>query len=204
MSFSLYQINTMPSGWRKVLYFNWPLVLLLTLVACIGFMMLYSVAGGSTRPWVIPQVQRFALGMAAMFIIALIPISFWRMVSWLGYAFSLVLLLVVEFFGTVGMGAQRWIDLGGFRLQPSELAKITIVMVLAAYYARLDTTKKSHPLYILPPLLLILVPVFLTLKQPDLGTALLLLLGGGAVVFAAGVHWAYFGGLIAQVNTFIV
>lgn len=197
MSFSLYQINTMPSGWRKVLYFNWPLVLLLTLVACIGFMMLYSVAGGSTRPWVIPQVQRFALGMAAMFIIALIPIAFWRMVSWLGYAFSLVLLLVVEFFGTVGMGAQRWIDLGGFRLQPSELAKITIVMVLAAYYARLDTTKKSHPLYILPPLLLILVPVFLTLKQPDLGTALLLLLGGGAVVFAAGVHWAYFGGLIA-------
>jgi rod shape determining protein RodA len=119
------------------------------------------------------------------------------MVSWLGYAFSLVLLLVVEFFGTVGMGAQRWIDLGGFRLQPSELAKITIVMVLAAYYARLDTTKKSHPPYILPPLLLILVPVFLTLKQPDLGTALLLLLGGGAVVFAAGVHWAYFGGLIA-------
>ena len=197
MSFSLYQINTMPSGWRKVLYFNWPLVLLLTLVACIGFMMLYSVAGGSTRPWVIPQVQRFALGMAAMFIIALIPIAFWRMVSWLGYAFSLLLLLVVEFFGTVGMGAQRWIDLGGFRLQPSELAKITIVMVLAAYYARLDTTKKSHPLYILPPLLLILVPVFLTLKQPDLGTALLLLLGGGAVVFAAGVHWAYFGGLIA-------
>ncbi|MBF9039926.1 rod shape-determining protein RodA [Rhodobacterales bacterium LSUCC0387] len=197
MSFSLYQINTMPSGWRKVLYFNWPLVVLLTLVSCIGFMMLYAVAGGSTRPWVIPQVQRFALGMTAMFIIALIPIAFWRMVSWLGYAFSLVLLLIVEFFGTVGMGAQRWIDLGGFRLQPSELAKITIVMVLAAYYARLDPTKKSHPLYILPPLILILVPVFLTLKQPDLGTALLLLLGGGAVVFAAGVHWAYFGGLIA-------
>ncbi|MBF9038420.1 rod shape-determining protein RodA [Rhodobacterales bacterium LSUCC0246] len=197
MSFSLYQINTMPSGWRKVLYFNWPLVVLLTLVSCIGFMMLYAVAGGSTRPWVIPQVQRFALGMTAMFIIALIPIAFWRMVSWLGYAFSLVLLLIVEFFGTVGMGAQRWIDLDGFRLQPSELAKITIVMVLAAYYARLDPTKKSHPLYILPPLILILVPVFLTLKQPDLGTALLLLLGGGAVVFAAGVHWAYFGGLIA-------
>lgn len=197
MSFSLYQINAMPSGWRKVLYFNWPLVLLLTFVSCIGFMMLYSVAGGSTRPWVIPQVQRFALGMTAMFIIALIPIAFWRMVSWLGYAFSLLLLLIVEFFGTVGMGAQRWIDLGGFRLQPSELAKITIVMVLAAYYTSLDTTKKSHPLYILPPLSLILVPVFLTLKQPDLGTALLLLLGGGAVVFAAGVHWAYFGGLIA-------
>ncbi len=197
MSFSLYQINAMPSGWRKVLYFNWPLVLLLTFVSCIGFMMLYSVAGGSTRPWVIPQVQRFALGMTAMFIIALIPIAFWRMVSWLGYAFSLLLLLIVEFFGTVGMGAQRWIDLGGFRLQPSELTKITIVMVLAAYYTRLDTTKKSHPLYILPPLSLTLVPVFLTLKQPDLGTALLLLLGGGAVIFAAGVHWAYFGGLIA-------
>ncbi|MCV2874787.1 rod shape-determining protein RodA [Rhodobacteraceae bacterium XHP0102] len=197
MSFSLYQINTVPSGWRKVLYLNWPLVLLLSIVACIGFMMLYSVAGGSMEPWVMPQAQRFAIGMTAMFVIAMIPIAFWRLVSGLGYAVSLILLLYVEFFGTVGMGAQRWLDLGPFRLQPSELAKITIVMVLAAYYARIDSAKTSHPLYILPPLVLILIPVFLTLKQPDLGTALLLLLGGGAVVFAAGVHWAYFATLIA-------
>ncbi len=198
MSFSLYQINTMPSGWRKVLYLNWPLVLLLSIVACIGFMMLYSVAGGSMEPWVMPQAQRFAIGMTAMFVIAMIPIAFWRLVSGLGYAVSLILLLYVEFFGTVGMGAQRWLDLGPFRLQPSELAKITIVMVLAAYYARIDSAKKSHPIYILPPLVLILIPVFLTLKQPDLGTAVLLLLGGGAVVFAAGVHWAYFAALIAS------
>jgi rod shape determining protein RodA len=117
--------------------------------------------------------------------------------SALAYAVSLLLLLSVEFFGTVGMGAQRWIDLGFMRLQPSELTKITLVMILAAYYDWLDLSKKSRPLYVLIPLVIIAIPTALTLMQPDLGTALLLLMGGGAVMFVAGVHWAYFAGVIA-------
>jgi rod shape determining protein RodA len=84
------------------------------------------------------------------------------------------------------------------RLQPSELTKITLVMVLAAYYDWLDLSKKSRPLYVLIPLGLIGLPTFLTLMQPDLGTALLLLIGGGAVMFVAGVHWAYFAAVIAS------
>lgn len=197
MSFLEYNVKSTPTGWRKILYLNWGLVMLLTAVASVGLLMLYSVAGGSVRPWVEPQAQRFALGLTAMFVVAMFPIWFWRNMSALAYAVSILLLLYVEFFGSVGMGAQRWIDLGFMRLQPSELTKITLVMFLAAYYDWLDIGKVSRPLYILIPLALIIVPVYLTLRQPDLGTALLLMAGGGAVMFLAGVHWAYFGAVIA-------
>ena len=105
---------------------------------------------------------------------------------------------MVELFGTVGMGAQRWIDIGFMRLQPSELTKITVVMLLAAYYDWLPVTKTSRPLWVFIPVMLIMIPVALVLKQPDLGTALLLMIGGGAVMFMAGVHWAYFGVVMAS------
>jgi len=115
----------------------------------------------------------------------------------LAFSASLLLLVGVEFFGAVGMGAQRWIDLGFMRLQPSELTKITLVMALAAYYDWLPTNKTSYPGWVMLPLLLIVVPTALVLRQPDLGTALLLLLGGGTIMFLAGVHWAYFATVIA-------
>jgi len=197
MSFLEYTVASTPTGWRKILYLNWALVLLLVAVASLGFLMLFSVAGGSMTPWVEPQLQRFGLGLVLMFFVALVPIWFWRNLSVLAYAVSVILLLYVEFFGAVGMGAQRWIDLGFMRLQPSELTKITLVMVLAAYYDWLDLDKTSKPLFVILPIVFIVVPVFLTLRQPDLGTALLLLMGGGAVLFLAGVHWAYFVGVIA-------
>ena len=197
MSFLEYNVKSTPSGWRKVLYLNWALILLLVAVASVGFLMLYSVAGGQLSQWAEPQIKRFALGFVAMFTVALVPIWFWRNMSGVAFGVSILLLLYVEFFGTVGMGAQRWIDLGFMRLQPSELTKITLVMILAAYYDWLDLSKKSQPLYVLIPLIIIALPVMLTLRQPDLGTALLLLMGGGAVMFVAGVHWAYFAGVIA-------
>ncbi|MEC8197171.1 MAG: rod shape-determining protein RodA, partial [Pseudomonadota bacterium] len=105
-------------------------------------------------------------------------------------------LLFVEFFGSVGMGAQRWIDLGFMRLQPSEMAKITLVMLLAAYYDWLPMKKVSHPIWVAVPLFLILLPTALVLNQPDLGTSLLLVFGGAAVMFFAGVHWGYFTAVI--------
>ena len=197
MSFLEYNVKFTPTGWRKILYLNWPLIVLLIAVAGVGFLMLTSVAGGRIDRWAEPQIERFALGFILMLIVALVPIWFWRNVSALAFGLSVLLLLFVEFFGVVGMGAQRWIDLGFMRLQPSELTKITLVMVLAAYYDWLDVSKKSRLLYVIIPLVLIAIPVALTLRQPDLGTALLLLMGGCAVMFLAGVHWAYFAGVIA-------
>ncbi|MEZ5676592.1 MAG: FtsW/RodA/SpoVE family cell cycle protein, partial [Thalassovita sp.] len=197
MSYLEYTVKTVPTGLRKLLFLNWPLALLLTTVACFGFLMLYSVAGGSFQPWAEPQMKRFALGMAVMVVVGMVPIWFWRNVAGVAYLLSLALLLFVEFFGTVGMGAQRWIDLGFMRLQPSELAKITLVMLLAAYYDWLPVKKVSHPLWVALPVVLILLPTFLVLTQPDLGTSILLVAAGGAMMFFAGVHWGYFTAVIA-------
>ncbi|MBY5934828.1 rod shape-determining protein RodA [Tateyamaria omphalii] len=199
MSYLEYTVKHVPSGPRKILYLNWPLALLLAAVACIGFLMLYSVAGGSFSPWAEPQMKRFAMGFVLMLIVAMVPIWFWRNMAGVAFAGTLLLLLGVEFFGSVGKGAQRWIDLGFMRLQPSELAKITLVMILAAYYDWLPSHKKSRPFWVLIPVLLILVPVAMVLRQPDLGTSILLLAAGGGMMFIAGVHWAYFAAVIGAV-----
>ncbi|NSX54080.1 rod shape-determining protein RodA [Parasulfitobacter algicola] len=198
MSYLEHNVKTVPMGLRKILYLNWPLVLLLISVASVGFLMLYSVAGGSIRPWAEPQMKRFVMGLVLMFGVAMVPIWFWRNMAGLAYAVSLILLISVEFYGDVGMGAKRWIDLGFIRLQPSELMKITLVMMIAAYYDWLPVDRVSHPLWVMVPLVLIILPVFLVLKQPDLGTSILLIMGGGIVMWLAGLHWGYFAAVIVS------
>lgn len=197
MSYLEYNTKYVPTGFRKLFYLNWPIVVLLTAVACAGFVMLYSVAGGSATPWMEPQIKRFGVGLVLMIGVAMVPIWFWRNMSPLAFLISILLLLGVKFFGEVGMGAQRWINLGFMRLQPSELTKITLIMVLAAYYDWLPSEKTSHPFWVIVPVLIILLPTALVVGQPDLGTAILLLFGGATIMFVAGVHWAYFGTVIA-------
>ena len=196
MSYLEYHVKRSPSGLRKVLYVNWALVMLLTAVASIGFLQLYSVSGGNFERWTEPQMQRFALSLAAMFTIGFVPLWFWRSMSVMAYALAFVLLLGVEFFGSVGMGAQRWLELGPIRLQPSEIMKIAIVMMMAAYYDWLDIKRVSHPFWVLVAVALIVVPAFLVLIQPDLGTALMIIGAGGMVMFFAGVSLWYFGAVI--------
>jgi rod shape determining protein RodA len=192
MSFSDASGHGTPRGMAKIVALNWSLIVLVCAVASTGFLMLYSVAGGSLQRWAEPQMIRFGVGMAAMIVIGMISIRFWRAVSPLAYLGALGLLVLVEVMGTIGMGAQRWIDLGFILLQPSEVMKIALVMMLAWYYDRLDPAKVSRPFWVILPLIITLVPVALVLKQPDLGTALLLVMGAGAVMFLAGVSLWYF------------
>lgn len=197
MSYLEYRVKTVPTGWRKILFINWGLVALIIGAAFSGFVMLISVAGGSLDPWASAQMQRFSIGLIAMFVIAMTPIWVWRNVSIPIYILALLLLLLVEFLGSTGMGAQRWINLGFINLQPSEVAKIALVMLMAAYYDWLPIDKVSKPFWVLVPLIFISLPVLLTIQQPDLGTAILLLLSGVTVMFLAGVHWIYFGTVLA-------
>ncbi len=192
MSFLEYQLKTVPTGLSKVFFVNWALVLVVTAVAAVGFLMLYSVAGGDLDPWARDQMQRFGVGFVLMFIVAFVPIWFWRNLAGVAYLVSIALLLLVEFFGDVGMGAQRWIDLGFIRLQPSEMMKFTLVMMLAAYYDWLDAKRTSRPLWVAIPVLMILIPTALVLMQPNLGTAMMLLMVGAIVCFVAGVSLWYF------------
>jgi rod shape determining protein RodA len=188
-----------PQGMGKLLALNWAVILLLGAVACAGFLMLYSVAGGSLTPWAEAQILRFGAGFVGMIVIAMVDIRFWRTMAPAAYLVSLALLVAVDAMGFVGMGAQRWIQLGPIQIQPSEMMKIALVMMLAAYYAWLPAEKVSRIFWVVLPLLLILLPVALVLEQPDLGTAILLIAGGGAVMFLAGVSLWYFAFAVASV-----
>lgn len=199
MSYLEYQVKYVPVGFRKLLHLNWAIVFLITAVSGFGFLMLYSVAGGTLDTWAKPQIQRFGLGLAVMVIMAMVPIWFWRNMAVVAYALGLILLVAVEFVGVERNGSQRWLDLGPMDLQPSELMKIALIMLLAAYYDWLPLNKVSKPLWIIIPLIFIAVPAYLVLSQPDLGTTILLVAGGGAIMFLAGVHWAYFATVIAGV-----
>ena len=117
----------------KLYEINWGLVLLVTIIACIGFAMLYSVAGGSLSPWADKQMIRFVIGFALMIAVACVDIRFWMSFAYPAYAVSLLLLIAVEVAGHAGLGAQRWITLGPLELQPSEPMKIALVLALARY-----------------------------------------------------------------------
>ncbi|MDE2761150.1 MAG: rod shape-determining protein RodA [Paracoccaceae bacterium] len=180
----------------KMARINWILVLLIIILSLIGFINLYSVGGGSLYPWVIPQLQKFSFGLVIMVGIALIPISFWQASSYHIYFIGLILLVMVEIIGVRFMGAQRWLDLGIVQIQPSEIMKVAMVIAVANYYSQIDPTKVSRPLYLIFPICLIMLPVGLVFIQPDLGTAILLLAGGGIILFVSGVSLFYFIGVI--------
>jgi rod shape determining protein RodA len=173
---------------EKLWQVNWPLVLLLTVIACVGFAMLYSAANGSLSPWASRQIVRFAVGVIAMLTVALIDIRVWLKYAYAAYLATLALLAAVEVAGFTGMGAQRWIDLGPFQVQPSELMKVTVVLALARYFHGLAPEEVARPGYMVAPLLMVLAPAVLVLRQPDLGTAGMLILVGGVMFFLAGVR----------------
>ncbi len=174
---------------EKFFEINWGFILLLCVIAGIGFAMLYSVAGHHLAPWASSQMIRFGVGMGVLLIVALIDIRVWMDLAYPAYGAALLLLIGVEFWGAAGMGAQRWIDLGVVQVQPSEMMKIAMVLALARYFHGISMEQVSRPFYMLPPVLIIMVPVGLVLRQPDLGTAALLMIGGIGLWIVAGLNW---------------
>jgi rod shape determining protein RodA len=179
--------------YRKLREMRWMVVLVIIAIAVIGFAMLYSVSGGDWRPWALRQIIRFAIGLVLMLAVAVVHIRVWWGLAYPIYIAALLLLVVVEIMGEVGMGAQRWIDLGFFLLQPSEVMKIALVLVLARYFHSHETVEIRHLKTLIIPALLVAAPVVLVLRQPDLGTALLIALGGAGMFFLAGAPARLFG-----------
>ena len=182
---------------EKIQHLNWGLVLIILLIAGIGFTALYSAAGGDFSPWASKQMLRFLVGFVGMFIIALVDIRWWYRLTWPIYFAGLFLLIAVEVMGHIGMGAQRWIDLGFMKLQPSELMKLAVVMALARYFhsATPEDVRQLRSLII--PVLVIGAPVALVLLQPDLGTSLMMVMAGAAMMFMAGASmWLFIGAFV--------
>ena len=174
---------------RKLLRISWLYVLLLTALAGVGYVALYSAAGGAAEPYAGRHILRFGFGLTLMLCIAMIDIRFIARLSWLAWAGGVVLLVLVLVMGNVGKGAQRWIEVGGMQWQPSELMKIALVLALAAWFHRASWERMGNPLFLIPPAILVLVPVGLILKQPNLGTAVITAAVGGAVFLGAGLRW---------------
>ncbi|MBM3643680.1 MAG: rod shape-determining protein RodA [Alphaproteobacteria bacterium] len=190
------QISFAERIWR----INWALVLILTAIAAVGFLALYSAAGGRPEPWAAKHALRYAGALTLMLGVALVHPKVWLSLAWPIYLVSLALLVAVDLVGKIGMGAQRWLVLGPVQIQPSEIAKVAVILVLARYYHGLKPEQSGKLLHTVPAAALILAPVALVMVQPDLGTALMVLMGGGCVMFVAGTRlWAFAAAGLAAV-----
>jgi rod shape determining protein RodA len=192
------RLNRPEMGFRdKIWQINWSLITLLTAIASIGILTLYSAAQGSMEPWAVKQLIRFGIGIGILITVAMVDLRVWMRYAYTLYVVAMVLLVLVEVKGTVGMGAQRWIDLGFIQLQPSEIMKIALILSLARYFHGAGMQDVGRPLFLIPPMVMVFAPAALVLKQPDLGTAMMLVLSAGALFFMAGVRLWKFALLIA-------
>lgn len=164
-------------------------ILLIMILACVGTMTLYSAANGSWEPWAIKHISRFGVTLLLMIGLAMVDIRYYYHGAYLFYFATLFLLVVVEITGHIGMGAQRWINLGLFKIQPSELMKIGMVLFLARYFSFTTMQNIRTIRGILIPVVLTIIPVGLICLQPDLGTALMLLFTATIMMFVVGVQW---------------
>ncbi|MDR1908102.1 MAG: rod shape-determining protein RodA [Holosporales bacterium] len=161
--------------------------LVLFSIVFISLVLLYS-AGHGFSPWCIKQLIHFALGFSIMILTASTPIKMWYSLAYIIYFVALGALALTAILGTIGMGAQRWLKVASIQFQPSELMRIALVMALARRFSDAPLTESSQIRKLFIPFILVAVPVFITTKQPDLGTALLLLAGSGVLFFFAGMR----------------
>ena len=168
---------------------DWIFCLTITLIAGAGAVMLFSIAGSSWMPWAAPHLARFGLFFAIMIVLSLIDIRVWFALAYPIYGVGFLLLIAVMLVGHHALGAQRWLQAGPITIQPSEIMKIGMVLALARFYHGLSGKSAQLSWWLLIPAGLILAPVALVAKQPDLGTAILMLLTGGLVVVLAGLSW---------------
>ncbi len=177
----------------KLFEINWLLPTLVVMLGLVGVVMIFAATDGVWRYGAFQHLVRVGVGGIIMLVVALIDIRIWYRLAYPAYIVALVLLIGIEFVGVEVNGATRWLDFGVARLQPSEIMKPAIVLALARYYHDLPADKVSHILGLLGALILLVMPMALILRQPDLGTTLLLATTGVAVVFLAGISWRVIG-----------
>lgn len=168
-----------------------PIVIIYS-ITFFSLIILYSIGGGNFFPWCFNQFCRLILGSIALILAASIKVSFWKKYAYIFYLSSLILLICVAIMGKVSMGAQRWINFYFFNFQPSELMRISAVLIMAKYFSEYhtDEIKKTHTLIV--PFFLIAIPASFVLFQPDLGTAMLLLFVFSSILFVCGVQiWKF-------------
>lgn len=171
----------------KLSQIDWTLCALLTIITGIGAVMLYSIAGGAWSPWAGRHLVLYGLCSLAMIALATVDLRVWFALAYPVYGLGFLMLLAVAVVGHSTMGAQRWLDIGPVRIQPSEVIKIGLVMALARFYHGLSAQRARWSWWLLIPAALIGVPAALVAHQPDLGTAVLIAATGVAIMVLAGL-----------------
>ena len=171
----------------KIGQIDWVFCFLVCAIAGIGGMMLYSIANAHWDPWAAKHLIRFGFCLMLMLVLCLVDIRVWFASAYPVYAIALLLLMAVPVVGEVSLGARRWLNLHFVRIQPSEIMKIGLVLALARYYHGITAAEAKWSWKLVVPAFMILVPVGLVAKQPDLGTAILLALTGTAVMVLSGL-----------------
>ena len=164
----------------------WLILLISIVLSAIGVGALYSAAAGSWTPWAGQHLIRIGIGLVLMVVVASVPIRYYRQLAPFGWVAALVVLASLEFIGS-GKGVQRWLSIGGFNLQPSEPAKLAVIMLLAAYFHTINPELLRNIRTYIPAMIIAVVPFTQVLLQPDLGTSIMLLGSGAAVIFVAGI-----------------
>jgi rod shape determining protein RodA len=164
------------------------LIAVVSVIFFIGVAMLYSIGNGSMKPWALKQVIYFLLCFPLCLVIAIVDINFWLRSAYNVYAIGLAMLLIVEVAGYRSMGATRWLNLGFARIQPSEFMKLCTTLAMARYFFQTDLKNMKNNVTLLIPLLLTGIPVILILRQPNLGTALILAAIVVSILFFIGVQ----------------
>jgi rod shape determining protein RodA len=184
----------------KFMEIDWTFCLVLALIAGTGGLMLFSIAGASWEPWADRHLLRFGAYFVIMIALALCDLRWWFNMAYPVYVVGVLLLIAVDLVGDISLGAQRWLQIGPLRFQPSEVMKIGLVLALARFYHGLSADRARMSWWLLIPAAMIGVPFLLVAKQPDLGTAILLGATGAAIMMLAGLSWriiAALGGLAA-------
>ena len=176
----------------KVFALDFSLIFLILLLGAISFFAMYSSEQGKFGYYTQSHIYRFSIFFIVFIIISFIKLQFWYTTSYFFYFLVLILLFSVDIFGVTAAGSKRWISLFFLNLQPSELMKVALIIFLARFYYKIPSENVTNIKYIITPVFAILVPVALVVTQPDLGTAVLIFMGGLTVIWLTGFRIKYF------------
>ncbi|MEQ1706354.1 MAG: rod shape-determining protein RodA [Rickettsiales bacterium] len=186
------QHSAIKSPLLKLMEINWFIVLIMSMIAGIGLAMMYSAGGEEGTVYFSQQFTRFSVAFIVMLVIAVLPMRVLLDYAYIIYFLCLLVLVAVDVAGHIGMGAQRWVKLGGFNLQPSEFMKLAVILVLARYFHNSHQNDVRRVTFLIIPLMIVALPAFFILRQPNLGTTTIMVVVGLVMCFLAGVKWRYF------------
>ena len=185
------QNNIYSSALAKLQSINYPLLGLIITLFFIGLAALYSISSGDFYSWPLKHSQRFILGLIIFFLVILFDLRLIFGYAYVIFFLSIISLVIIPFFGIESNGATRWINIAGISLQPSEFVKYTLILALAKYFHSINNDSSFIKTLIIP-LIITIVPVLLVITQPDLGTALIILIGGISLFWISGLNYKYF------------